>query len=147
MRQDLRFAALLLFVALGCSNGNPATYEVTGSIRFPDGVPLSAGTIEFESLDAKPPIVARGSIDANGMFELGTFDVDDGAIEGRHRVVVIDSGEIGTGAERPGLIEPSKLDPRFSDYSTSGLVFEVKPDKNEFTVPVEYAPKRGRSRS
>lgn len=141
---------LLLFVvlvaALGCSDGNPKTYEVKGSIRFPDGMPLSEGTIEFESLDFERPIMATSLIDANGMFELGTFAADDGAIEGRHRAIITANHEIGTGAERPGLLEPSKLHPRFSDYNTSKLEFVVEAGENEFTIPVEYAPKGRRSR-
>jgi len=137
----------LLVATIGCSNGNPKTYEVTGFVRFPDGRPLTSGTIEFQSMDHELQIGATSEIDENGEFELGTFEVDDGAIEGRHRVVVVSSHEIGTGAERPGLIEPSKLHPRFSDFNTSGLEYEVKPGKNEFTIPVEYAPRDRRSRS
>ena len=144
-RSCLTFA-LLLVTAIGCSNGNPRTFEVKGFVRFPDGMPLTSGTIEFQSIDHELQIGATSEIDENGAFELGTFDVDDGAIEGRHRAVVVSSHEIGTGAERPGLIETSKLHPRFSDFNTSGLEFEVKPGKNEIVIPVEYAPKRGRSR-
>ncbi|MBC8353686.1 MAG: hypothetical protein H8E66_16940 [Planctomycetes bacterium] len=136
---------LLLLAAMGCSNGNPKTYEVTGVIRFPDGIPLTEGTIEFEAIDHENPIMATSEIDENGVFELGTFDVDDGAVVGKHRVVVVSSHEIGTGAERPGLIEQSKLHPRFADFKTSGLVFEVKPEKNELKIPVEYAQTGRRS--
>ncbi len=135
--------ALLLVTAIGCSNGNPKTYDVHGVVRFPDETPLTSGTIEFESLDHEIPLTARAEITEDGTFELGTFTVDDGAVEGRHRAVVVANHEIGTGAERPGRLEPAKLHPRFADFNTSGLEFEVKPGENEFTVSVEYAP-RGR---
>ena len=134
---------LLIVATLGCSSGNPKTHDVHGVVRFPDGLPLTAGTIEFESLNTEMPFTARGEVSEDGTFDLGTFSMTDGAVEGRHRVVVVSNHEIGTGAERPGDLEPSKLHPRFADYRTSGLEFEVKPGKNEFTVPVEYAP-RGR---
>ena len=134
---------LLLVAMLGCSNGNPKTYDVRGAVRFPDGLPLTKGTIEFESLDREIPLTARSEIAEDGTFELGTFSMDDGAVEGRHRVVVVSNHEIGTGAERPGELEPPKLHPRFADYKTSCLEFAVQPGKNDFTVPVEYAP-RGR---
>ena len=134
----------LLVASLGCSNGNPKTHGVYGVVRFSDGLPLTSGTVEFEALDYEMPIMATSEIAADGSFDLGTFDVDDGAIQGRHRVVVVSSHEIGTGAERPGLIEQSKLHPRFSDFNTSGLEFEVKPGKNEFTITVEYAPRSRR---
>ena len=132
---------VLIIASLGCSNGNPRTHRVRGVVRFPDGLPLTSGTIEFEALDQERPVMATSEVAKDGTFELGTFSMDDGAVEGRHRVVVTSSQVIGTGAERPGLIEPSKLHPRFADFNTSGLEFEVKPGKNEFTVTVEYAPK------
>ncbi|MCA9142703.1 MAG: hypothetical protein KDB05_07945 [Planctomycetales bacterium] len=138
---------VVLVAVLGCSDGNPKTYEVKGSIRFPDGMPLSEGMIEFEALDFERPIMATSLIDANGMFELGTFSADDGAVEGRHRAIISSNHEIGTGAERPGLLEPSKLHPRFSDYKTSKLEFVVEPGANDFTIQVEYAPKGRRPRS
>jgi hypothetical protein len=134
---------LLLVTAFGCSNGNPKTYDVHGVVSFPDGAPLTKGTIEFESLDTETPLTARSEIAEDGTFELGTFDADDGAVAGRHRVVVVSNHEIGTGAERPDQLERPTLHPRFADFKTSGLEFEVKPDENEFTVAVEYAP-RGR---
>lgn len=138
----IRMVPCLLVIAfVGCSNGNPKTYEVKGVVQFPDGAPLSSGTIEFQAIDHELQIGATGEIDANGAFKLGTFEVDDGAVIGRHRVVVVSSHDIGTGAERPGLIERSKLHPRYAEFGTSGLEFEVKAEPNEITVPVEYAPK------
>ncbi len=139
-------AAIIICAILGCSDGNPRTYEVKGFVRFPDGVPLASGTIEFRALDHEQPITAVGDIDENGAFTLGTFSADDGAVEGRHQVIVISSQEIGTGAERPGMIERSKLHIRFADYDTSGLEVQVKAEDNEIDIPVEYAPTGRRSR-
>ncbi|MDA1056189.1 MAG: hypothetical protein O3C40_37900 [Planctomycetota bacterium] len=142
MRSLVPFAWLLV-AALGCSNGNPKTYEVRGVVRFPDGQTLAEGTIEFEALDREMPIMATSEIGEDGTFEMGTFAMDDGAVEGRHRAVIVSNHEIGTGAERPGRLEQSKLHLRFADFNTSKLEFDVKPGKNEFNITVEYAP-RGR---
>lgn len=143
-QQSLLFVALLGSIAAGCSDGNPATYPVHGSVRFADGKPLTKGTVEFEVMDHEMAITATGEISEEGTFQLGTFESDDGAIAGRHRAVVVADHQIGTGAERPGLL-PVLLHPRFRDFDTSGLEFEVKPEDNEFTISVEYAPrKRGR---
>lgn len=141
--RSLLSIALLFVAMLGCSDGNPKTYDVHGVVRFPDGMPLTSGTIEFESLGNEKSFRAISEISADGTFELGTFSMDDGAVEGRHRAIVLANHEIGTGEERPGKLEPTKLHPRFADYSTSGLEFEVKPGENEFTVSVEYV-QRGR---
>lgn len=135
--------ALLLVAAPGCFSGNPKTYPVTGKVTFPDGKPLTKGTVEFELLDQEKPSTATGEISEDGTFELGTFELDDGAVAGRHRAVVIADHEIGTGVERPGIVPRTGLHPRFREYKTSGLEFTVEPEKNEINISVEYAP-RGR---
>jgi hypothetical protein len=133
------FVGLLLIAASGCSNRNPATHPVHGEVRFPDGKPLTKGSVEFELLDRAKPITATGEISKDGTFVLGTFELDDGAIAGRHRAVVIADHEIGTGVERPGMLPPPALNPRFRDFDTSGLEFTVKPGANEVLIEVEYA--------
>ena len=134
----------MIGVASGCSNGNPTTYEVHGEVRFPDGRPLTKGTVEFELLDQAMPITATGEISKDGTFVLGTFERDDGAIAGRHRAVVIADHQIGTGMERPGKLPPTPLHPRFRDFQTSGLEFTVDPGENEIVIQVEYAPRTRR---
>ena len=73
------------------------------------------------------------------VFRLGTYDVADGAVAGKHRVVVMSYRSIGNGAERPGMIPETTLDPRFSHYRTSDLIIEVKPGTNKVMVEVDYA--------
>ena len=109
-------------------------------VVYPDGKPLTEGTVEFEALDLKKPITASGEINEDGTFQLGTYEAKDGAIAGRHRAAVIANYEIGTGAERPGLIPPPVLDLKFSDFKTSPLEFEIKSSPNNILVEVDYAP-------
>ena len=132
--------ALLLAVVSGCSDGNPKTYPVQGEVRFPDGKPLTKGTVEFELLDQEKPITATGEISSDGSFVLGTFELDDGAIAGRHRAVVIADHQIGTGVERPGKVPSPGLHPRYRDFKTSGLEFTVEPGENKIPIEVDYAP-------
>ena len=138
-RKTVAFVAWLVVVASGCSNGNPTTHPVHGDVRFPDGRPLTKGTVEFELLDQEKPITATGEIANDGTFVLGTFELDDGAIAGRHRAVVIADHQIGTGVERPGKLPPPALHPRFRDFKTSGLEFTVEPGDNEIIIDVDYA--------
>ncbi len=129
----------LLGIAVGCS-GQPTTYLVHGTVIFPDGKPLTRGTVEFEAISQTKPITASAEIAKDGSFQLGTFAVNDGAIAGEHRVAVISDYEIGTGVERPGELPPPQLDPKFRSFKTSGLKFTVKPRMNNILVPVSYAP-------
>ena len=132
-------AIVWLFVLAGCSE-QPETYLVHGMVVYPDGKPLSQGTVEFETTREEIPITASAEIESDGTFQLGTFAAKDGAVAGRHRVAVIADFEIGTGAERPGVIPPPVLDPRYREFHTSGLEFEIKPQKNNIMVEVDYAP-------
>ena len=138
-----RFAAIflagLLATLSGCQDRHK-TFLVHGMVIYPDGKPLTDGIVEFEALDLKRPITAPGDINEDGTFQLGTYEVNDGAIAGKHRVAVIANYEIGTGIERPGLVPPPKLDPKFSDFKTSPLQFEIKPSSNNILVEVDYAP-------
>jgi hypothetical protein len=132
----------LLLVLSGCDS-QPETFLVHGMVVYPDGKPLTEGTVEFETLNLKKPITASGEINEDGTFQLGTYEVNDGAIAGKHRAAVIANYEIGTGAERPGLIPPPMLDPKFSDFITSTLEFEVTSSTNNILVEVDYAPPPG----
>ncbi|MBC7821080.1 MAG: hypothetical protein IAG10_29695 [Planctomycetaceae bacterium] len=138
----LKILGLLLLslgIASGCS-GQPTAYLVHGMVVFPDGKPLTRGTVEFEAINQTKPITASGEIAKDGTFRLGTFAPNDGAIAGQHRVAVISDYEIGTGVERPGELPPPQLHPRFRSFKTSGLKFTIKPRMNNILVEVDYAP-------
>ena len=125
---------------IGCSGGPNSTYPVRGLVRFTDGKLLREGTVEFELISDAESVTATGEIQPDGSFTLGTFDVNDGAIAGSHRAVVISDVEIGNGAERPGIIAKSKLHQKYRQFRTSGLKFEVKSGRNDIVIEVEYEP-------
>src|SRR5262249_55555724 len=119
---------LFLFSAVGCRGG---LYPVHGKVTYPDGTPLAKGLVGFESATGTPSITARGDIRADGSYELSTFKPGDGAPAGKYRVLVSprDYENID------GLDGPRRgpaFDKRYMDFSTSGLVFEVKAGSNEF---------------
>ncbi|TWT53585.1 hypothetical protein Pla22_12140 [Rubripirellula amarantea] len=140
---------VILFVSpAGCNRSSaPPLHYVRGIVRFPDGVVLRDGTVEFESLEYQKfglenPVTARGKIQPDGSFLLGTYAADDGALAGEHRVVVIAYHDIGNGAERPGMIPTATLDRRYSSYRTSPLRQTVQPNDNGIIIEVEYASSR-----
>lgn len=108
-----------------------------GMVVYPDGTPLTQGTVEFEAVDEKRPITATGEISPDGTFILGTFQADDGAVAGRHRIAVIADTLIGTGAERPEKLPPRLIARRFSEFKTSGLETIVKPGMNNVLIEVD----------
>lgn len=134
------FAALILALMAGCS-GQANTYLVHGMVVYPDGKPLTTGTVEFEATHEGRQITASAEIAPDGTFQLGTFAPNDGAVAGHHRVAVIADFDIATGWERPDMIPPPALHPRYRDFSTSGLEFDIKPRTNNILVQVDYAPR------
>ncbi|EMI20934.1 hypothetical protein RMSM_02146 [Rhodopirellula maiorica SM1] len=130
---------LAVFSLTGCSSGEVTTYPVYGVVRFPDGKLLREGTIEFEISGVQNPVTATGEIAPDGSFFLGTYQIDDGAVAGRHRVVVIADSVIGTGVERPGLLPKSILHPKYRDFNTSDIVIDIQPATNNVVIDVEYA--------
>ena len=132
----------LLFLALaGYGSGHPApTYPVTGKVVFSDDTPLATGgVILWESVPDKAgelPFNASGAIQADGTFELTTFEEGDGAVAGEHRVLVRPKRDASDWTER-GIVPRPVIAQRFERYETSELRFTVKEEGNEFTVTVQ----------
>ena len=127
------FALMCVIVTLVGCGGSDRAYPVSGKVVYTDGRPVVAGTIEFESVDRQPKINARGIIQADGTFRLGTFADGDGAVAGKHRAIVM--WPVRTEDHDPG---PSDVDPRYSSYDKSGLEFTVTDGDNDFTVEVQH---------
>lgn len=81
--------ALVAFVA-GCRRG-PAVVPVSGTVEV-DGTPLTSGAITVVPDHGR---AATGTIGKDGRFTLSTFVPGDGALLGRHRVVVIAHQDLG----------------------------------------------------
>ena len=128
------------FIALlvGCGNsGEFPTYPAGGKVTFSDGTPLTQGWVTFESTDPGRAVSARGQLQSDGTFTLGTFEPGDGAIEGEHRVLV--AVPTPEGDDPVAMRAPPLIDPKFSRFETSGLEFTVSDDgaKNQFEIVVE----------
>lgn len=127
-----------IVAAGGCGDGHPPTYRAGGVVTFPNGKPLTNGWVEFQLVAAGVHATARGQIQPDGRFELGTYQANDGAVTGEYRALVVPSLPV-TDAEIRSA--PPPIDPRFRSFDTSGLKFTVTrdPAKNQFTLQVEPA--------
>jgi len=126
-----RMAPLLMLVMLaGCSSG---LSSVHGKVTFQDGTPLTLGHVMFQPMDKDNVFAPRADIkSADGHFEMSTSKPGDGAPPGKYRVAVQPYSPF------PGekVTPAAAFDPRYSDYETSGLEFEVKPGRNEFNITI-----------
>jgi hypothetical protein len=112
----------------GCGRG---LHPVQGKVTLPDGTPVAGAMVEFEGEEGNKDITPRGDVQADGSYRLGTYKPGDGAPAGKYRVLVVPPPMVN--AEAPN---PSPFNARFSDFNASGLEFEVKPGKNEFSITV-----------
>lgn len=131
---SVQLVLLLSLAIVGCSKGDRLpTYETTGKVAYQDGSPLEGGTIIFESIDQ--PVTARATIGMDGTFTLGTYEEDDGAVAGKHRVAIAPAMDMTI--DRDEVRPPKLIHDRFRDVETSGLEFEVVDGGlNEFEVQV-----------
>ena len=102
-------------------------------MKFSDGQPLGGAIVTLRSTGDERPVTARGLTKPDGSFALSTFKDRDGALAGKHQVLVAVPV-----VESDGPFAKPKLDPRFSNYDTSGIELTVteNPEQNQFQIVV-----------
>lgn len=140
MRNWIALASLVVGVALLVGCGSSKYSPVSGQLVFPDGTPvtgLEGGTVVFETTSPDGQLVsASGPIDAQGKFTLGTEAVSDGALPGKHRVLITPPAVSGD------VPPPPVIDPKYGAFETSGLEVEVTAGKNESVKLTVEPPKK-----
>jgi hypothetical protein len=121
---------LALFGASGC--GGETLFPVSGTVTYKDGKPVTAGLVIFEPVSQK--ISARGEIQADGSFQLGTHRDNDGALEGEYKVLIAPPPQPEEGKRRR-----SPIHPKYRNLESTPLRFTVTRDrdKNTFHIEVE----------
>jgi hypothetical protein len=123
----------------GCGSGHAKTHRAGGKVIFRDGSPMPGGKIEFspigevKSESGKLPPNPAAVIDKDGTFRLTTYKPFDGALPGRYRVIVQElryEAKFGQPPSKP------TIDPKYTDYDTSGLQAEIKEGANDLTITI-----------
>src|SRR5262245_11195366 len=133
-----QWLTLPMLVLAGCA---PSKYPVQGQVVWSDGTPakeLAGGLVVFESTQAA--FCARGEIKEDGSFRLTTDRPEDGVAPGLYRVLLNQPRPDDDIRPRP----PLPMDTRFEAFATSGLTYTVQPGKNEPTLTVARARRKGR---
>lgn len=120
-------------LALGC-NASEEIYPVKGTVVFEDGSPVMFGDIEFQA--SLEPINARGKIQRDGSFTMGTRSSNDGALVGEHKVVIV---QAVTNHFNLDVVHDHGhiADPMYSSYQTTELTVDVKPEENNINLVVK----------
>ena len=141
MHRKVLLAGLLASILLlaGCGPSLPPTIYVKGIVTL-DGNPVEGAAVLFSPEEGRP---ASGITDAQGEFELQTFEPRDGAVLGTHKVTVTLKKVTGVGADPDGLsgeIAPGGMQidwgvpERYSNPATTDLSVTVDGD---LKLPVE----------
>ena len=128
---------VVAIAATGC--GRSGIYPVKGSVRYPDGSPVTTGKVLIDSSSAG--VGSWGSILPDGTFRMGTHSPTDGVPAGEHRVSIVSAciyPAPGSSAEPTPLVHE-----RFNDSQSSGLVFRV-PDVTTWEIVVDPPEKQKR---
>jgi hypothetical protein len=132
-----RLMRVLCFIGLlsGCGDNSHGLAPVSGTVLY-NGQPLANAVVGFVPAEGGGR-GANGTTDKNGNYRLTTFQSDDGALVGKHRVVVgateksekpkMPDGDVPQEGGMPGKQEPRKLlsPARYMNYDTSGLTADV----------------------
>ncbi len=81
----------LVAVLGGCEKG-PELLPAGGTVSY-RGAPVDGATVTFRCEEANS--VATGTTDAQGRFELSTYQAGKGAVAGKHKVTVTKSSAAG----------------------------------------------------
>lgn len=117
---------LLVFLA-GCGNGKLTTQPVSGKVSF-NRKPLTHGTVILQP-DVGP--VAQGEIQKDGSFRLSSYQPNDGAVIGRHRVTVVSRGKPRNGPVGEPLPGKLLIPEKYTNAETSGIDVDIKPSDNK----------------
>lgn len=125
-RSRLAYLAVMMSIA-GCGQG-PERVPVAGQVLL-DGKPLAKGEITVAPLGKR---AAFATLDAEGRFQLTTYDMGDGTSLGTHPVSV-HSGE---------FLDPShklwRVPKKYASLTTSGLSVSVDGPTDEIVINLTW---------
>lgn len=124
--------AAAMFVLSGCggeASGQRETARVQGTVTY-QGQPLTTGTVFFVPEGGGP--TAEGQIGEDGTFELTTYEEGDGAVPGKHGVMIHAQREVQEvlpeDEDPDNPQDPQLIPPKYSSVETSGLTATVTAD-------------------
>ncbi|MEZ6141207.1 MAG: hypothetical protein R3B84_11615 [Zavarzinella sp.] len=140
MMNLLRFTVLLIMMGMGvgCESKRPGelqVYSVKGQATF-NGEPMAYLVLTFYPADqpVRSARVSRAYADADGRFEVTTYELNDGMPLGDYNVILWwpegkrNPSDLETGDE------PDRLKRAYNDPEKSTIQFTVKPETNTFQL-------------
>ena len=127
--QRLSFS-LVLFAVSGC--GGPVV-KFSGAVTFPDGSPVTQGTVCFESENSR----FVGRLDEIGRYSPGIKKQGTGIPVGQYKVWLADTSVLNVKKSKNSDHPTQTVAEKYCNADTTPLTFEVKkggPKTFDFTV-------------
>lgn len=140
---------LVLLIAVAGCGPNRGVVPVTGIAKLEDGTPLARGIV---FLTGNGTDGARGQIQPDGTFRLGTFTPTDGAKPGAYTAYVLNATEEDTRSYEETLNlsipgPPSLVHRKYEAAATSDVRVEITPPKTHLELVFEPSTAAGKSPS
>ena len=121
----------------GCNQGDrPTIVRASGKVTL-NGAPVAGASVSFQPVGGGRP--CGGVTNAQGIYEITSYEQNDGAPVGEHRVAIIKIA--GEGARKPAEAAPAE-DPSMalSDISGPGETeAPAKQPETTYLVPQKYS--------
>ncbi|MGL4942825.1 MAG: hypothetical protein ACRC46_06505 [Thermoguttaceae bacterium] len=128
----MRYIALMLvvvsLVVCGCNNGK---VSLGGQVTYPDGSPLTQGTICFET----GTYLARGAVGKDGKYTVASVSTRDGLPPGTYKVYL--TGTTLSERDGPKLKMTPLVNKKYASAETSGLTVEVTASTKTYDFKVD----------
>ena len=118
MQTSFRLFLALLLLCVSFTLGCGGKMTVTGQVTFPDGEPLTTGSIVFEADGYQ----VYSHIDQDGFYSLGEITPGDGVRPGEYKIKIL--ATTGGGSDGKPLV--NHIAPKYENVITSGLTCTVK---------------------
>lgn len=117
------FCVTLLFCVSGCSDP-----QVTGTVKFADGTPLTGGMVVLQS-DTSQGI---GEVRHDGTFSVYQYKPGDGLKQGKYRGYIT-GAVVSDDQGRTSSLVPGK----YADKETSGIEYDSAVHKGRLDIVIE----------
>lgn len=138
----LLLTALLSTAVMGCGGDGPTLVPVEGTIIM-GGAPLAEAEVTFQPPSGRP---SSGMTDSQGHYKLLYLDEKDGALPGRHKVLITTYVEPDSDYEPPDRRagRPEQVPMQYNHNSTlEAVVNEGQSEPIDFTLEPDgeiYSP-------
>lgn len=137
MNRFFCFPLLSTLIFAGCGGNDskkPSVYPVTGNVKM-HGAPLANATVAFAPVQ-QGQTTAVGTTDAQGNFQLTTYEFGDGAAEGTYKIIITKSAVAASPSSSSSAGDHGADDPTANAHTPSGAARSA-----QSLVPPQYGKK------